>query len=54
MAKSKWILGERFSLPTNVNDKRNRLDIAFGVIKNFEAASFKFPENLLDKLRKGC
>jgi len=44
-------LGERFALPINVNDSRDRLDTALGIVKNFEAFIFKFPEPCMDKLR---
>jgi len=44
-------LGEKFALPINVNDSRDRLDTALGVVKNFEASIFKFPEQCVDKLR---
>jgi len=33
-------LGERFALPINVNDSRDRLDITLSIIKNFEASIF--------------
>jgi len=44
-------LGDRFGVPINFNDSKDRLDIALDVIKNFEASSFKFPERLVDKVR---
>jgi len=44
-------LGDRFSVPINVNDSRDRLDIFLDIIKNFEVSSFKFPERLVDKVR---
>jgi len=43
-------LGDRFGVPINFNDSKDRLDIALDVIKNFEASSFKFPERLFDKV----
>jgi len=44
-------LGERFALPINVNDSKDRLDTVLGIVKNFEASIFKFPEQCADKLR---
>jgi len=44
-------LGDRFGVPVNFNDSKDRLNITLDVIKNFEASSFKFPERLVDKVR---
>jgi len=44
-------LGERFALPINVNDSRDRLDTTLGIVKNFEASIYKFPEMCVDKIR---
>jgi len=44
-------LGNKFSVPVNVNDYRDRTDITLNVIKSFESSCGSFPENLLDKLR---
>jgi len=44
-------LGERFALPINVNDSKDRLDTTLSIIKNFEASIFKFPVQIVDKLR---
>jgi len=48
---NKYGLGDRFGVPINVKDKKDRLDIALDVIKNFEASCFKFPERSVDKIR---
>jgi len=48
-------LGERFALPINVNDSRDRLDttlkwvVSNSIVKNFEASIFKFPVQCVDK-----
>jgi len=44
-------LGERFGLPFNNKDRKERAETNLSVIKNFEASSYKFPENALDKMR---
>jgi len=44
-------LGDRFALPTNLKDKKDKMDVALNVVKNFEAASYKFPDRLVDKVR---
>jgi len=44
-------LGEKFALPINVNDSRDRTDTALGIVKNFEASSHRFPERVIDKVR---
>jgi len=46
-------LGERFGLPCNNKDRKERAEINLSVIKNFEASSYTFPENVLDKMRPG-
>jgi len=44
-------LGERFALPINVNDSKDRLDTTLGIVKNFEASIYKFPEMCVDNIR---
>jgi len=44
-------LGEKFSVPIDNNDYRDRRDITLNVIKNFESSCYRFPEIALDKLR---
>jgi len=44
-------LGEKFAVPINVNDNKDRMDTALMFVKNFEASSHKFPERVVDKVR---
>jgi len=44
-------LEERFGLPFNNKDRKERSEINLSIIKNFEASSYKFPENVLDEMR---
>jgi len=44
-------LGEKFALPLNVNNSRDRLDTTLAIVKNFEASSQKIPERVVDKVR---
>jgi len=44
-------LGESFGLPIDIKNKNDSKDITLSVIKNFEASSYKFPENSLEKMR---
>jgi len=44
-------LGDRFALPTNLKDRKEKMDVALSFVKNFEAASYKFPDRLIDKVR---
>jgi len=44
-------LGEKFALPLDFKDNRDRLDVSFAIIKNFEACSHVIPEKVVDKVR---
>jgi len=44
-------LGEKFALPLNVNNSKDRVDTTLAIVKNFEASSHKIPERVVDKLR---
>jgi len=44
-------LGERFAVPINVNNNKDRMDTALMFVKNFEASSYKFSERVVDKVR---
>jgi len=44
-------LGDKFSVPINCKDYRDRRDTTLNVIKNFESSCYMFPDNSLDKLR---
>jgi len=44
-------LGEKFGLPTNLKDWKERLDIMVNFVKNFESSTGKFPDKVVDKAR---
>jgi len=44
-------LGEKFGLPANLSDSRERLELTVNFVKNFEASTPKLPERIVDKAR---
>jgi|GEM_PF-1112420 len=44
-------LGEKFALPLDFNNSKDRLDTTLAFVKNFEASSYKIPERVVDKVR---
>jgi len=44
-------LGEKFGLPANLNDKRERLELTVNSVKNFEMVIPKLPEKVVDNVR---
>lgn len=44
-------LGDKFDLPINQQNKKDRLNFVFEVVKNFEFKSFNIPYNTVDGVR---
>jgi len=44
-------LGEKFALPLDFNNSKDRLDTTLAFVKNFEASSYKIPDRVVDKVR---
>jgi len=44
-------LGEKFGLPANLSDSRERVELIVNFVKNFEASTPKLPERIVDKAR---
>jgi len=44
-------LGEKFALPLNVNNNKDKTDTIVAFVKNFEATVHKIPEKVVDKVR---
>jgi len=44
-------LGDKFALPLNVKDSKDKIDTTFAFVKNFEASCHKIPEKVVDKVR---
>jgi len=43
--------GEKFALPIDLKNNRDRLDVSLAVTKNFEACSHLIPERVVEKVR---
>jgi len=44
-------LSEKFALPLNVKDSKDKIDTTLDCVKNFEASCHKIPEKVIDKVR---